>query len=38
MIIRIYSYYQELKLRKILARWKIKAIKLRMYNKNNRKA
>ena len=35
MIIRIYSYYQELKLRKILARWKIKAIKLRMYNKNN---
>ena len=35
MIVRIYSYYQELKLRKILARWKIKAIKLRMYNKNN---
>ena len=35
MIVRIYSYYQELKLRKILARWKIKAIKLRMFNKNN---
>ena len=35
MIVRIYSYYQELKLRKILARWTIKAIKLRMYNKNN---
>ena len=35
MIVRIYSYYQELKLRKILARLKIKAIKLRMYNKNN---
>ena len=35
MIVRIYSYYQELKLRKILARWKIKASKLRMYNKNN---
>ena len=35
MIVRIYSYYQELKLRKIFARWKIKTIKLRMYNKNN---
>ena len=34
MIIRIYSYYQELKLRKILAKWRIKAIKLRM-NKNS---
>ena len=35
MIVRIYSYYQELKLRKIFARWKIKTIKLRMSNKNN---
>ena len=32
--IRIYSYYQELKLRKVLAKWRIKAIKLRMNNKN----
>ena len=35
MIVRIYSYYQELKLRKMFARWKIKTIKLRMSNKNN---
>ena len=35
MIVRIYSYYQELKLRKVFARWKIKTIKLRMNNKNN---
>ena len=34
MFIRIYSYYQELKLRKVLAKWKIKTIKLRMNNKN----
>ena len=33
--IRIYSYYQELKLRKVLAKWRIKAIKLRMSNKNS---
>ena len=32
--IRIYSYYQELKLRKVLAKWRIKSIKLRMNNKN----
>ncbi len=42
MIIRIYSYYQELKLRKVLAKWRIKTIKLRMSNticsyKNNSK-
>ena len=35
MIVRIYSYYQELKLRKIFAKWKIKTLKLRMNNKNN---
>ena len=35
MIVRIYSYYQELKLRKMFAKWKIKTIKLRMSNKNN---
>ena len=35
MIVRIYSYYQELKLRKVFAKWKIKTIKLRMLNKNN---
>ena len=35
MFIRIYSYYQELKLRKVLAKWRIKAIKLRMSNKNS---
>ena len=35
MIVRIYSYYQELKLRKVFARWKINTIKLRMHNKNN---
>ena len=35
MIVRIYSYYQELKLRKFFARWKIKTIKLRMLGKNN---
>ena len=35
MVVRIYSYYQELKLRKMFARWKIKTIKLRMINKNN---
>ena len=35
MIIRIYSYYQELKLRKILAKWRIRSIKLRINNKNN---
>ena len=35
MIVRIYSYYQELKLRKVFAKWKIRTIKLRMYNKNN---
>ena len=34
MFIRIYSYYQELKLRKVLAKWRIKSIKLRM-NKDN---
>ena len=34
MFIRIYSYYQELKLRKVLAKWRIKTIKLRMNNKN----
>ena len=33
MFIRIYSYYQELKLRKVLAKWRIKTIKLRMNNK-----
>ena len=37
MIVRIYSYYQELKLRKFFARWKIKTIKLRMLGKNNKK-
>ena len=35
MIVRIYSFYQELNMRKILSRWKIKTIKLRMSNKNN---
>ena len=35
MIIRIYSYYQELKLRKVLAKWRIKSIKLRINNKNS---
>ena len=35
MIIRIYSYYQELKLRKILAKWRIRTIKLRINTKNN---
>ena len=35
MIIRIYSYYQELKLRKILAKWRIKSIKLRINYKNS---
>ena len=35
MFVRIYSYYQELKMRKILARWRIKAIKLKMLYKNN---
>ena len=35
MFIRIYSYYQELKLRKILAKWRIKTIKLRIHNKNS---
>ena len=35
MIIRIYSYYQELKLRKIFAKWKIKTLKLRLFNKKN---
>ena len=34
MFIRIYSYYQELKLRKVLAKWRIKAIKLRINSKN----
>ena len=34
MFIRIYSYYQELNLRKVLAKWRIKTIKLRMMNKN----
>ena len=34
MFIRIYSYYQELKLRKVLSKWRIKTIKLRMNNKN----
>ena len=34
MFIRIYSYYQELKLRKVLAKWRIKTIKLRMNYKN----
>ena len=34
MIVRIYSYYQELKLRKVFAKWRIKTIKLRMHNKN----
>ena len=34
MFIRIYSYYQELKLRKVLAKWRIKTIKLRINNKN----
>ena len=32
--IRIYSYYQELKLRKVLAKWRIKTIKLRINNRN----
>ena len=35
MMIRIYSYYQELKLRKVLAKWRIKTIKLRMSRDNN---
>ena len=35
MFVRIYSYYQELKMRKVLAKWRIKAIKLRVNNKNN---
>ena len=34
MFIRIYSYYQELKLRKVLAKWRIKSIKLRINSKN----
>ena len=35
MMVRIYSYYQELKLRKVLAKWRIKTIKLRMNKDNN---
>ena len=33
MFVRIYSYYQELKLRKVFAKWRIKTIKLRMNKK-----
>ena len=34
LFVRIYSYYQELKLRKLFSRWKINTIKLKMQSNN----